>query len=131
MRTFWHVATAALFSLILGTLPALAHHSADAEFDMNRTLEVKGVLSKVEYENPHCFYYIDVKGADGKVTTWSFEGQPPSFMHRRGITREFILSLIGTTVSMSSSPAKDGTRNFGLGRNLTLADGRQIFLWLT
>lgn len=126
MKSIQRMTLAILFGLLVGAAPSLAHHSAQAEFDTSKNVEVKGVLSKVDYDNPHCYYYIDVKGADGKVTTWSFEGQPPSFMHRGGITREYMLSLIGSSVTMSGFPAKDGTKAFGLGHDMTLESGKVI-----
>ena len=64
--------------------PALAHHSANAEFDTQKEFTISGTLTKLENVNPHSWWYVDVKGADGKVTTWNMELTSPNTIRRQG-----------------------------------------------
>ena len=64
--------------------PALAHHSFAAIFDKDQPFTVTGVINKVDWKNPHMYFYVDVTGADGAVVTWGFEGYPPTMMVRQG-----------------------------------------------
>jgi hypothetical protein len=71
--------------LIAGSVPALAHHSPASEYDMTKPVKVTGVVTKLEWTNPHIWVYVDVKGEDGKVVNWGFLGPPPGLLMRRGI----------------------------------------------
>ena len=68
--------------------PALGHHSETAEFDQNDPVKVTGTIVKVEWLNPHVWFYVDAKDENGKVTTWGFSAAPPGALMRRGITKE-------------------------------------------
>ena len=83
-------AAALLLGLVLGALPILAHHSFAAEYDSNKPVKVSGVVTKVEWLNPHIWFYVDEKTSDGKVTNWAFSGGAPGQLMRRGITKDVI-----------------------------------------
>jgi hypothetical protein len=110
--------------LFLGATAAWAHHSFAAEFDDSKPIKVTGVVTKVEWSNPHIWFYVDVKGADGKTTNWGFSGGAPGQLMRRGIAHAAIKE--GMTISVEGFRAKDGSNN-GSGGRVTFTDGRQVF----
>ena len=110
--------------LLIVSKPILAHHSESAEYDGTKPVKVTGTISKVEWMNPHIWFYVDVKDANGKVTTWGFSGGPPGMLLRRGITKDVL--KIGSTVNVEGSRAKDGSNNAS-GRKVTFPDGRNVF----
>jgi len=105
-------------------VPVQAHHSFAAEFDDTKPLKVSGVVTKVEWQNPHIWFFVDVKGEDGSVTNWGFSGGAPGQLMRRGITREVIKP--GMTVMVEGFRSKDGSNNASGGR-VTFPDGRMVF----
>src|SRR5450755_3685057 len=108
----------AAFGLLLVEMPALAHHSFAAEYDSNNLITLTGVITKVEWTNPHMYIHMDVKGPDGRVVRWSLEGYPPNTLKRTGFTRGILKE--GETVTMTAYKAKDGT-NTGAGREITFS----------
>ena len=111
-------------ALLLSGTALLAHHAESAQFDVNKPVEVTGVIKKVEWANPHIWFYVDVKDDTGKITTWGFSGLPPGMLQRKGFTKETL--KIGDTVTVRGARAKDGSTNASGGR-ITFADGRQVF----
>ncbi|HUI80893.1 MAG TPA: DUF6152 family protein [Bryobacteraceae bacterium] len=110
--------------LLLSGMPAAAHHSFAAEYDSSQVLTLKGTISKVEWTNPHIYIYLDVKDADGKVTTWALEGYPPNTLKRTGFSKDSL--KIGDEVTITAYKSKDGT-NTGAGREITFPDGTKKF----
>ena len=82
-RTFLPLSAA---MAVMTVMPALGHHSEAAEFDQNTPVKLTGTIVKVEWLNPHVWFYVDVKDEQGKVTTWGFSAAPPGALMRRGIT---------------------------------------------
>src|SRR5437868_6573678 len=87
----------------------LAHHSFSAEYDDTKPLKVTGVITKVEWQNPHIWFYVDVKGNDGKVINYAFSGGAPGQLMRRGIMKSSL--IIGSTITVDGFKAKDGSTN--------------------
>jgi Family of unknown function (DUF6152) len=93
--------------LLMMGLPAAAHHSFAAEYDSTKKIELKGVVTKFEWTNPHAHFYLDVTGPDGKVANWNLELASPNMMQRNGWTRHSLKE--GDHVVVTASQAKDGT----------------------
>jgi hypothetical protein len=111
-------------ALLLAGTVVVAHHAESAQFDSTRPVELTGVVKKVEWSNPHIWYFVDVKDETGKVTTWGFSGGAPGMLARRGFTKNTLKP--GDVVTVRGSRAKDGSNNASGGR-VTFADGRQVF----
>lgn len=105
-------------------LPVYAHHSFAAEFDAASPIDLTGTVTKVEWANPHTFFYIDVTTATGDVENWALEMGSPNGLMRRGWTRDSM--RIGDTVTVTGSRAKDGSFK-GNARSVTLSGGKRLF----
>jgi hypothetical protein len=110
--------------LLLAAWPAVAHHSFAAQYDSKDLMTLKGVITKVEWTNPHIYFYIDVKDESGKVTNWGLEGYPPNTLKRTGFPREIL--KLGETITVTAYRAKDGSST-GAGREVTFSDGSKKF----
>ncbi len=109
---------------LLSAIPLLAHHSFSAEYDDSKPVKVTGVVTKVEWQNPHIWFYVDSKDETGKITHWAFSGGAPGQLMRRGIYKDVIQP--GMTVHVDGFRAKDGSNNAN-GAKVTFPDGRQVF----
>lgn len=116
------LAVVAGFVVLASAMPVLAHHSFAAEFDATKPVNLTGVVTKVEWMNPHTYFYIDVKDDSGKVTNWACEMGSPNGLTRQGWTRNTL--HVGMVVSMDGTRAKDGT-NRANARNV-LVDGKKL-----
>lgn len=103
---------------------AWAHHSFAAAYDMNNAIEVRGVITQVRLQNPHSWFFLDVKDASGKVQKWAFEAGTPSGMIRNGYKPNIIRQ--GAEVTIKGFRARDASQNMGMLRELITADG-QVF----
>ena len=118
MRT--HVLMAALLLAAAARLDA--HHSFAAVFDANQPITVHGIVTEVRLENPHSWFFVDAKDANGKVEKWSFEASTPTSLIRSGVKPGFVKS--GDEVTIKGYRARDLSQNAGAARELVLADGR-------
>ena len=122
IKTFAHVAVA--FGLLASAVPVFAHHSFAAEFDGSKMLTLTGVVTKVDWVNPHAYIYIDVKGDDGTVVNWALETGAPNMLYRQGWRKDDL--KVGDTVTLDAFPAKDGSHT-AAARQVKLPDGRKVF----
>jgi hypothetical protein len=124
MKTSLKLGLGLAVSLCLaGGVPLAAHHSFAAEFDDTKPIKMTGTITKVEWTNPHIWFYLDVKNADGTTTTWGFAGGAPGQLMRRGIVKDQL--KLGETVVVEGFRAKDGSNNASGGR-VTFPDGRNV-----
>jgi len=114
----------AAIGLVLATVPVRAHHSFAAEYDSNQLITLNGVITKVEWTNPHIYIHLGVKDAGGKTTSWALEGYPPNTLKRTGFPRSVLKE--GDTITITAYKAKDGS-NTGAGREVTFSDGSKKF----
>jgi len=104
--------------LLAAPAAMLAHHSFAAEYDAKKPVNVKGVVTKVDWTNPHVYFYMDVEDDSGKITNWAFEMGPPNGLQRAGWTRNTM--KVGDEIVVEGSMAKDGSKQ-GNARSVTLA----------
>ena len=119
-----HTALIALVGLVALRSAALyAHHSFAAEFDANKPVTLKGVVTQIDWANPHVWFYINVKDEDGRMVRWACEMGAPHQLQQRGWLRETM--KVGDTVTVAGSLARDGAKRAN-ARLVTTADGRTL-----
>jgi uncharacterized protein DUF6152 len=123
MGRSWSVLITGL-ALMLAADKSAGHHSFSAEFDINKPITLKGTLNRMDWVNPHGWIYVDVKGADGKVTTWGVEAGAPNALLRRGLRKTDFQA--GVEVLVTGFLARNGTPTVN-GRTVKLPDGREFF----
>ena len=111
-------------ALALMAIPALAHHSFAAEYESSKPLTLKGTVTKVEWLNPHVWFYIDVKDDSGAVQHWQCEAGPPNMLSRNGWRKDSLKP--GDQVTVNGFQAKDGS-NTANASHVLLPDGKKIF----
>jgi hypothetical protein len=118
--------TAVGIGLAIGGVPMMAHHAFSSEFDANKHVEMTGTVTKMEWVNPHSWIHIDVKNPQtGQIENWAIEGGTPNTLLRRGLRKTDL--PVGAAIKVDGYQAKDGGLRAN-GKNLTFADGRQLFL---
>ena len=116
---------ALLLTSLLTAPPAIAHHSFAAEYDSHDLITLTGVITEVDWTNPHTYVHVNVKDAAGKVTDWALEGYPPNTLKRTGFAKAALKE--GDTITITAYKSKDGSHT-GAGREITFSDGSKKFL---
>lgn len=126
MRAKSAITVAGLAALLaMAVVPAWAHHAFAAEFDANKEIKFNATVTSMEWTNPHVWIHVDVKQPDGKIEKWAIEAGTPNVLFRRGFTKQSLQP--GTQIVVDGYRAKDGSHRAN-GRDLTLPDGRTLFL---
>lgn len=110
-------------ALLLLAVPSFGHHSFAAEFDANSCREFTGVLTKIDWQNPHGYFYMDIKDANGKVESWSFQTYALITLKRAGVDRQFFIDNVGKEVWVKGCLAKNGRPNYAAAGLFKGADG--------
>ena len=120
---FRYVGAIVAVVLVAGTArEAMAHHSVAGEFNVNKIINLNGVVSDVEWANPHVYIHLDVKNPGGAVTTWRLESVPVGMMRKAGLSKALLIAN-GQTANVDVYLARDGTPDMGYLVKITYADG--------
>jgi len=118
MRSSAFALLAVVFGAFLTVTPLPAHHSFSAEYDSKRPVVLKGTVTKVEWMNPHVYFYLDVTSESGDITNWALEMGPPNGLERSGWTRNTM--KVGDDVIVEATLAKDNSKQAN-ARSVTMA----------
>jgi len=118
------LAITGVIGLLAAAVPALAHHSFAAEYDSNKPIKFQGKVTKVEWANPHVYFYVDAKDDNGKDVNYAVETGAPNGLYRQGWRKDSL--KVGDTVTVDGFRAKDGSNTVN-ARNVMLPDGRKVF----
>jgi hypothetical protein len=126
MRIRFTVAVASLAGLLMTAVPVVAHHSFAAEYDATKPITLMGTVTKVEWTNPHCWFYIDVKNeASGKTENWALELGNPNQLLRAGWKRNSL--KIGDAITVDGSRARDGSLTVNARSMILMSTGQRLF----
>jgi len=109
----------------LAATSAFAHHSLSGQFDVDKSVHITGVVSKVDWMNPHCYIYVDVKQPDGSTMTWRLESLPVAMMRKAGLDKKELMGD-GKPVEIDAHPARNGTPNLGYMLHIKFQNGRYV-----
>jgi hypothetical protein len=112
-------------SVLVATVPAVAHHSFSAEYDREQPMTLHGTLTKMEWINPHAWLHLDAKGPDGRLVNWAIECGAPQALFRRGWTKDSVTT--GVEIVVAGYRAKDGSLKVN-GETIKFPDGRHFFV---
>jgi hypothetical protein len=124
MKQILRVSLLVACALVYFAKPVLAHHAFEAEFSDQKPISITGVITRVDWVNPHAYVFLDAKDESGRVANWSFETLPPGMLHRSGMSKEML--PVGQTITIDGYAAKDGTKTLGWIKRLHFSDGRMI-----
>jgi hypothetical protein len=113
-------------AIAVTTAAMQAHHSVPGQFDMSKPMTLKGVITKVDWINPHIYIHLEVKDAAGTTSAWALATLPTAMMRRAGLTRESLQGKPGEEVRIDALPARDGTKHLGWINKITYADGHSF-----
>src|ERR1700676_1948162 len=119
-----YLVAALIATLLLAAVPMLAHHSFSAEFDGSKAVTLEGVVTRLDWANPHVYFFIDVKDGNGGIANWGCETSGPNQLIRQGWRRDSM--KVGDKVTVRGYLARDASKTAD-AREVTLADGRKIF----
>ena len=108
--------------------PVFVHHSVSGQFDVSKHVTLKGVISRVDWQNPHIYVHLDVKDEAGAVTTWALESLPTAMMRKAGLSKEAIAGTPGETVTIVGNPGRESSRNIAWIIRITYPDGHYVQL---
>jgi hypothetical protein len=111
---------------LVGAATLVAHHSVPGQFDVSKPVTLKGVISKVDWINPHIYVHLDVKDPDGTTNTWALATLPTAMMRRAGLTKETLQGKPGEEVTINAVPARDGSKHLAWINKITYADGHSF-----
>lgn len=123
MKRNLFVLPAVAFGLLCATASLFGHHSFSAQYDSNKPIKFTGTVTKVEWMNPHIYYYVDVKDENG-TKSYAVEGGTPNGLYRQGWRKDSL--KVGDTVTVEGFQAKNGSNHIN-GRNVTLPGGKRLF----
>jgi len=112
-------------AVVLAAIPASAHHAFSAEFDAKMPVKMTGTVTKLEWQNPHTWFYIDVKDDSGKVNNWGMEMGSPNLLIRSGWSRNSL--KVGDVVNVEAFRAKDGSNNANAWVVVLSSTGQRLF----
>ena len=115
-----------LVACVVAAATMSAHHSVPGQFDTSKPITLKGVISKVDWINPHIYVHLDVKDASGTTATWALSTLPTAMMRRAGLTKETLQGKAGEEVTINAVPARDGSQHLGWINKITYADGHSF-----
>jgi hypothetical protein len=115
-------------AFVVTTAAASAHHSVSGQYDSSKPLTLTGVISKVDWINPHVYLHLDVKDKDGTVANWVLSTLPTAMMRRAGLTKESLQGMPGEVVTITAIAARDETKRLGWISKITYADGHHVQL---
>ena len=124
MRIHTILGVAAIAVGLLLAVPAQAHHSFAAEFDGKNCRDFTGVLTKLDWQNPHAYFYVDVKDESGRVESWSFQTYALITLRRAGNDRQLFLDHIGKEVFVRGCLARNGRKNYAAAGTMRFSDGQ-------